>query len=243
MDHEPIHRSHLTRRFMLAAAAAGIASLAVRPHAAPAAELTAGNYPSGTFVDVHTHLGQTWNTTEPLSAADLLKWMDANDVAQAVVLPLVNPESSSFPLSTQFVLEQTKPHRDRLIPFCSIDPRTTINNGKKGVDGMLERYVELGCRGFGEHKPGLPIDDPLSVRLYAACGRHDLPVLFHLDNLRNTDKPGLPGLEAVLKANPQTTFIGHGPGFWASISGDVGRRPTSGRTPKARSPPAGRSTG
>jgi hypothetical protein len=25
----------------------------------------------------------------------------------------------------------------------------------------------------------------------------------------------------VLQAHPQTTFIGHGPGWWASISGDV----------------------
>ena len=240
----PDQSNALSRRSLLAAAAAVAIAAGTRPGpAAAAADVSAtspaNKHPHGAFVDVHTHLGQTWNTTEPLSPADLLKWMDANDVAQAVVLPLVNPESSSFPLSTQFVLEQTRPHRDRLIPFCCIDPRTTINNGKKGVDGMLARYVELGCRGFGEHKPGLPIDDPLSLRLYAACGRHGLPVLFHLDNLRNTDKPGLPGLGAALKASPQTTFIGHGPGFWASISGDVKTPADLGGYPKTPVAPGG----
>jgi hypothetical protein len=30
--------------------------------------------PPGDYVDVHTHLGQTWNTTEPLTAEELLRW-------------------------------------------------------------------------------------------------------------------------------------------------------------------------
>jgi predicted TIM-barrel fold metal-dependent hydrolase len=205
------------RTFLKSAIAATLAPSLVRA-AEPA---TSKNYPPGQFVDMHTHLGQTWNTTKDLSPADLLKWMDEHEVSQAVVLPLVSPESSSFPIPVRFVLEQTKPHRDRLIPFCCIDPRTTINGGKKGVEDMVQRYIDDGCRGFGEHKPGIPIDDPLSMRLYGVCGRLGLPILFHLDSQRNTDKPGLPGLETCLKENPQTVFIGHGPGFWASISGDV----------------------
>ena len=47
--------------------------------------------------------------------------MDAGNVSQAVVLPLINPEASSYPLTTDFVLAQTKPYRERLIPFCSVD--------------------------------------------------------------------------------------------------------------------------
>jgi predicted TIM-barrel fold metal-dependent hydrolase len=205
----------------------------------PASQPATRPSPPGTFVDMHTHVGQTWNTTDPLSPADLLAWMDAHAVAQAVVLPLVSPESSSFPLSTQFVLERTRPHRDRLIPFCAIDPRTTINNGRAGAEGMLRRYADAGCRGFGEHKPGLPIGDPLSLRLYALCGKVGLPVLFHLDAQRNTDAPGLPGLEAVLKQTPQTTFVGHGPGFWASISGDVKTPADLGAYPKGPVAPGG----
>ena len=174
---------------------------------------------AGRFIDVHTHLGQTWNTDEPLTAEVLLRWMDAHDVARAVVLPLISPEASSYPLTTDFVLAETKPHRDRLIPFCSIDPRTSFSGGHKGLFGMLKRYVDAGARGFGEHKPGVKIDSPQNLDLFAACAAVELPVLFHLDNERNMDAPGLPGLAWVLELFPSVTFMAHGPGWWASISG------------------------
>jgi predicted TIM-barrel fold metal-dependent hydrolase len=178
-------------------------------------------FPAGNYVDVHTHLGQTWNSTETLSADALLKWMDNNQIAQAVVLPLVSPESSSYPLTTDFVLGETAPHRDRLIPFCSIDPRTSYRGGLRGLVDMLKRYVDRGAKGFGEHKPGVKIDDPRNMTIYAACGELKLPLLFHLDQERNMDAPGLPGLERAIKEHPDTPFIGHGPGWWASISGGI----------------------
>src|ERR1044072_473935 len=116
----------------------------------PFAQARAAEQPRGRYVDVHTHLGQTWNHTEVLTAAELLRWMDANDVAQAVVLPLVSPESSSYPLTSDFVLAETRPHRDRLIPFCSVDPRTSYQGGQRGLVQMLEKYVGAGAKGFGE---------------------------------------------------------------------------------------------
>ncbi len=178
-------------------------------------------FPPGRYVDMHTHLGQTWNNGSALTAEALLRWMDANDIAQAVVLPLVSPEASSYLLTSDFVLEQTRPYRERLIPFCAIDPRTAYNGGHRGLVEMLQRYVDAGARGFGEHKPGVRIDDPRNLAIYEACAEVRLPVLFHLDNQRNTDAPGLPGLAKVLEAVPQAIFIGHGPGWWASISGGV----------------------
>jgi predicted TIM-barrel fold metal-dependent hydrolase len=194
--------------------------------------------PAGRYVDVHTHLGQTWNSTDVLTAQQLLRWMDANDIAQAVVLPLVSPESSSYPLTTDFVLRETLPFRDRLIPFCSIDPRTSYRGGHKGLVAMLGKYIEAGAKGFGEHKPGIPIDDPRNLAIYAACAEVKLPLLFHLDNQRNTDKPGLPGLEKALRHAPKCNFIGHGPGWWASISGDVTQADLGGY-PKSDPTPGG----
>lgn len=214
------HNSRSRRAFIQACAAtAGAAAVGLTPRETPAWEAKA--FPAGKFVDVHTHLGQTWNHTRELTAPGLLEWMDAHEVAQAVVLPLVSPESSSFLLTSDFALAQTKPHRDRLIPFCCVDPRTTYSGGRHGLKHMLQRYVDEGAKGFGEHKPGLPIDDPRSMDVYAVCGELRLPILFHLDEQRNTDVPGLSGLEQVLKAFPETTFIGHGPGWWASISGGI----------------------
>lgn len=195
-------------------------------------------YPEGRYVDMHTHIGQSFNDRDALPAEALIRWMDAHDIAQSIVLPLINPESSAYPITTNFVLAETKPFRDRLIPFCSIDPRTNLRGGTKGLLGMLQRYKDEGAKGFGEHKPGIAADDPRNMAIFAACGEVGLPLLFHLDNLRNTDKPGLPGLEKAIKENPKTIFIGHGPGWWASISKDVTQNELGGY-PKGKVAPGG----
>jgi predicted TIM-barrel fold metal-dependent hydrolase len=180
-----------------------------------------GSPPAGKYVDVHVHLGQPWNERGPLTAEMMLRWMDAHEIAQAWVLSLVSPESWFYPITSQWVLQQTEPFRDRLIPFCGVDPRTINLGGHKGMLDILSRYVDAGARGFGEHKWGGPIDDRRNLELFRACADLKLPVLFHLDNSRNTDRPGLPGLEKVLREIPDGTFIAHAQGWWASISGDV----------------------
>jgi len=180
-----------------------------------------GSPPAGKYVDVHVHLGQPWNKRGPLSAEMLLRWMDAHEIAQAWVLSLVSPEAWFYPITSQWVLQQTEPFRDRLIPFCGVDPRTINLGGTKGIVDLLSRYVDAGARGFGEHKWGGPIDDPRNLEVFRACEDLKLPILFHLDNSRNTDRPGLPGLEKVLREIPNGTFIAHAQGWWASISGDV----------------------
>jgi predicted TIM-barrel fold metal-dependent hydrolase len=221
----------LSRRGFLAQSAAAAATVLTASHLSAA-------LPPGDYVDMHTHIGQTWNTTEPLTAEELLRWMDAHRIAQAIVLPLMSPESSSYPLTTDFVLENTRPYRDRLIPFCSIDPRTSYSGGLKGLVAMLKKYVDAGAKGFGEHKPGVAFDDKRSMAIYEACAELKLPLLFHIDNERNLDKPALPGLENALKSHPGCNFIGHGPGWWASISGDVTQRDLGGY-PKTKVAPGG----
>jgi predicted TIM-barrel fold metal-dependent hydrolase len=176
---------------------------------------------SGPYVDVHTHLGRTWNGDPPLTADELLTWMDAHNIIKAVVLPLVSPESSSYLNLTEVALDAAKRHPDRLIPFCCVDPRTSYRGGRAGLRGMLQEYVDAGAKGLGEHKAGLPIDHAKMMAIYEACEDLHLPVLFHMDNERGTDAPGLPGLERVLAQFPTVNFIGHGPGFWASISGEI----------------------
>ncbi|MEX2307480.1 MAG: amidohydrolase family protein [Pirellulales bacterium] len=176
-------------------------------------------------IDCHVHLTHGWYAQErgAITATHLLHWMDAHDIARAVVLPLVSPEAFWYPVTTDHVLTATAPHRDRLIPFCGIDPRTlqTHLTTQKEVVDLLRRYVDAGAHGFGEHKPQLQINDPLNMRLYEACCEVDLPVLIHLDNQANLDSPGLPGLAQVLTRFPELVLIGHGKGWWASISGKL----------------------
>jgi uncharacterized protein len=192
----------------------------------------------GPYIDIHTHIGRTWNTYEPLTVDGLLRFMDEHNVAKSVVLPLVSPESSSYLNLTEKALDAAKKHPERLIAFCCIDPRTSYSGGKKGLRGMIQEYVDQGAKGFGEHKAGLPIDDPRMMALYEVCDDLKLPVLFHMDEQRGMDVPGLPGLERVLKTFPNVPFLGHGPGFWASISGDIQAKDLAGY-PKGPVAPGG----
>jgi predicted TIM-barrel fold metal-dependent hydrolase len=145
------------------------------------------------------------------------------------VLPLVSPESGPYPQTSESALAAHRAHPDRLIPFCCVDPRCSTLpptrpghvNGVAGIVEILKRYQDAGARGLGEHKTGLPFDHPQLMMLYEACDRVGLPILFHLDDIRNPDTPGLPRVERVLKAFPKLPLIGHAAGFWASISGDA----------------------
>jgi predicted TIM-barrel fold metal-dependent hydrolase len=199
--------------------------LAAGLSAATPSVLPANDSKSQPLIDCHTHLtlGYYAQEREPITPTHLLRWMDAHSLSQAVVLPLVSPEAFWYPVSTEYVLSATVPHRDRLIPFCAIDPRTLATHlvQQQEVIDMLRRYIDAGAKGLGEHKPKLAIDDPLSMRLYEACAAVGLPVLFHLDNQANMDGPGLPGLGRVLTAIPNLVMIGHGKGWWASISGGL----------------------
>jgi len=59
-----------------------------------------------------------------------------------------------------------------------------------------------------------------------------IPLLFHQDAQRGLDEPGLPRLEHALATYPKLNFIGHGPGWWASISGDIKTQKDLGSYPK-----------
>ncbi len=59
------------------------------------------------------------------------------------------------------------------------------------------------------------------MQIYEVCEKIGIPLLFHMDSIRGKDKPGLPRLAHALATFPKLTFIGHGPGWWASISGDA----------------------
>lgn len=229
----------LNRRQFCSVIGASAASLAWARTVSPVWAEDKPTFAPGAFVDVHVHIGTIpVNKTDPLTAEDLLRWMDGYDISQAWVLPLVSPEAYPNPVSNEYVLEATKPHRDRLIPFCVIDPRNSWYGQGKALTTQVRRYVDQGAKGFGEFKVGLPIADPKNLDLYRVCGEVGIPALIHIDSLRNTDEPTLPGLERILTEFPDTIVIGHGPGTWATISGDC-TRAEMGTYPKRPVAPGG----
>ena len=214
-----------TRRQFLTASVTA-ASVAVLPHRLSFAQ--PGKLSKYRYIDIHTHLG-TFYFGKELTADELVRMMDRHFVEKSVVLPLVSPEASPYPQTSEAALAAFLQHPERLIPFCCVDPRASTVPplrsghvpGVKGLIDILKRYQDAGARGLGEHKTGLVFDHPQMMQLYEACDTIGFPILFHLDDIRNPDTPGLPRLERVLKAFPKLPLIGHAAGFWASISGDV----------------------
>ncbi|WP_397569501.1 amidohydrolase family protein [Schlesneria sp. T3-172] len=213
------------RSFLKTAVAAGLAGHGLIDAVAAAEPLPDRKIK---YIDIHTHLGAFFHSQE-LTAELLVRFMDQHQVERACVLPLVSPESAPIPQPVTTALKAYHDFPERIIPFCVVDPRAATAPGQrqghvagvKGIVDLLKRYQDAGCRGLGEHKTGLPFDAPQQMYLYEACDTVGFPILFHLDDIRNPDMPGLPRLEAVLKAFPQLPLIGHAAGFWASISGDA----------------------
>lgn len=238
-DRQALNAARWTRRQFHRRAAALVGAAWCNRRCAVWADEVPTKPPAGGLIDFHTHFGLLTNYRPALSAEELLRWMDAHDIAQAVVLPLVSPESTTYASTPDMVLAGTKPYRDRLIPFCSFDPRTDYGGGPRGLLDIFRRYVDAGCRGFGEHKTGVAIDDPRNLLLYEACAEYQLPVLFHMDDGRNWDRAGLPGLAKVLEAFPAVNFLGHARGWWASISGGLTQAQWAGPIPRTPVQPGG----
>ena len=186
------------------------------------------------MIDIHMHVGRLYQfERKALTPAYLLKLMDAHGIEKAALLPIESPEETDFYVTTEEVLRICKRHPDRFIPFCNVDPRRRNADLSTDFYAILKEYRDRGCRGFGEAMSGLWVDDPRLRKIYEACGALGLPIIFHMDHLRNMDEKGLPRFESMIRQFPETIFIGHGQHFWAEVSADV-KEDDFGRYPEGK---------
>ena len=175
------------------------------------------------MIDCHTHIIAAWNS-EPLTEEKLLEAVDVLGIDRFVILPIgVSPETPYAYFGTEDVLKAYNRHPDRIIPFCSLDPRNGYNSPETDFSWILRKYKEMGCKGLGELTANLYFNDPKCKNLFNHCGIVGLPVLFHLaERLGGTygvvDDAGLPRLYTCLRECANTIFIGHGTAFWSEIS-------------------------
>ena len=185
------------------------------------------------LIDIHVHSHRKCHPK--LSRGDgsqyptperLIEMLDKQGIDKAVVLCTVSPEWRYNLVTPEETLENCALYPDRLIPFCSLDPRFLTNDTSANFRSLLEAYQELGCKGIGEYIPNLPFDDPLNMNLFAQVEETGLPITFHISPTLGGhygcyDEIGLPRLEKVLQAFPNLVFLAHSQPFWAEISADV----------------------
>ncbi len=177
------------------------------------------------MIDFHAHFGnmrrEGYPRVPPLTVHQLVDRMNREGIDQAVLLPLESPEGGWGYLLTEEVVAARNAYPERFFAFLCVDPRYPR------VDEFISYFIERhGCLGFGEHVNGLAFDDPLNMRIYARCDEYGLPLVFEINRDHYChDDVGLPRLEKCLQTFRNVKWCGHGPGFWASISGDDDGRP------------------
>lgn len=177
------------------------------------------------MIDIHAHMGRLdregYPRRAPLSVHQLIDRMDREGIDQAVLLPLESPEGGWGYLLTEEAIEARNMYPERLMAFLCVDPR--YPKAEQFVDYFVRHH---GCLGFGEHVNGLAFDDPRNMAIYARCNEHGLPLIFEINRAGLCyDEVGLPRLERCLQTFPDVKWCGHGPGFWAAISGNDDGRP------------------
>lgn len=115
------------------------------------------------------------------------------------------------------MLENYTKYPGKIERFCIIFPEE-VETVDEAVE-ILQKEKREGAIGFGEHYGvGLDFDDPTIMRLYEACEKVGLPVMFHMDQHRNLDGKGLPRLKNVLKTFPDCILIAHSSGWWKNLA-------------------------
>lgn len=178
------------------------------------------------FIDVHGHAYRPEcppadGRTRFASPDEVLRRYDELGVEKGCLLPLIGPEVY-LPQSNEDCLDMCARSGGRLIPCCNIDPRGISNSPDAPLGLWLDHYRARGCRIAGEVMPNLPFLDPRCQNLFACVARTGMALTFDIaDRLGERygfyDDPGLPQLEATLKAHPALKIFGHGPAFWAEM--------------------------
>ena len=173
------------------------------------------------MIDFHCHIGRLYRESYPrvpyFTAEQCVDRMNREGIDISVLLPLESPEGSWGWLLTDECIAARDKYPERFVTFMCIDAR--YPSLEKLFDVFVSQY---DCKGFGEHITGLPFDHELNKVIYRKCDEYNLPMVMDLCTIL-TDDPGLPRLESCLKEFPNCLFVGHGPDFWANISGDFAK--------------------
>ena len=153
----------------------------------------------------------------------LLARYDKLGVECGVLLPLVSVEAMYMCQANEDILEMSRKHPGRFVPFCHIDPRAMTNSVDAPLGDMLRYYRDEGCKGIGEVTANLPFLHPMVQNLFKHAQEAGLPLTFHigaqLGGLYGLhDDPGLPQLEASLQRFPRLRFLAHSQSFWAEMA-------------------------
>ncbi|MBI1337845.1 MAG: amidohydrolase family protein [Phycisphaera sp.] len=185
------------------------------------------------FIDTHVHAFPC----TPNGLDTVADWMARNQIDRCIVSPLDHKGSRDYTEEDRRVmLENFQKYKGKIDRMCIINPEE-VQSVEQAVE-ILKKEKADGAIAFGEHYGvGLNFDDPANLRLYEACEKVGLPVMFHIDQNKNMVEPGMRRVDNVLDKYPQCKLIAHAywwrqlkdadrqlqehPNLYADTSGDV----------------------
>lgn len=172
-------------------------------------------------IDIHVHLGKEGNSIDCFTAEERLDYDKKAGIAHSVILPYPTgnkEDTTEGVLTSEEALEVCKKYPDHFSCFCNVDLED-----KNTIESQVKKYKEAGALGVGEFGTKLPFDDERVEILLEACGKYEMPFLFHVSPSGNSlygviDHKGLPLLEKALLKFPNTIIIGHSQPFWYELA-------------------------
>lgn len=155
-------------------------------------------------IDAHVHLvGDV--------AGELLAALDRRGIDRAVVLasPHLDPDHPPAPGAAPFsgwraanerLLAAAAAHRERLLPFVTLDP---ADSDPRELDDWLARGA-CGVKLYIGHQAlhARPLADPAHHAIFAALAQRGVPVLLHVNTVRFEDE-----LADLLRAHPSLELV------------------------------------
>lgn len=160
------------------------------------------------LIDPHVHA----MSVTPRGLHAVYQWMEERKIERCIISPLNHKGSRPQTEDERSkMLENFKPFKGRIERMTVIQPEE-VETMEQALT-LLEREVADGAIAFGEHYGvGLMFDDPKNLRLYAACEKVGLPVMFHIDQNKNMVEAGMARVDRVLKMYPKCILIAHA--YW-----------------------------
>jgi predicted TIM-barrel fold metal-dependent hydrolase len=172
------------------------------------------------MIDCHQHAD--WHGR---GVNDLIAYMDTVGVDATWALSWESTDGGLEPgyqhISVSATFAAAAAFPDRVIVGAAPDLR------RERVLDLIREYHRQGAKVLGEVKLRVITDTPELIQGFRLAGELGMPVLFHLELPRIADGAltqwylgDIDAVERTLQKCPDTTFIGHGPGWWAHISRD-----------------------
>jgi len=145
-----------------------------------------------------------------VGAESLLRSMDEEGVAKAVVFGFPWESSEHFERHNDYIIESVGRHSDRLIGFCCFSPLSP------GGPEEARRCLKAGLSGVGElaiYHSDAPVADISGLKaVMEICFQLTVPVLLHTNEPVGHDYPGKTGMNlrdlySFLKKYPENRII------------------------------------